>query len=177
MRLEVYQCDEVKYSYSINGTYSSNASDYKILEQELINSANKAGYSITPPYNFQRHHIVPLSEHEAQYSRDILEALDININSAVNGLLLPSGFGDITYIVSENLHNGGHSRSYCAKIEKELSDVLVAYFGDSQDYLKEISNIDVEKKEELTKLICDCLTKIKTKILNGDKEFKVNNKE
>lgn len=108
MWLTYYSWDEVKYSCNINGIYSSGTTDYKILEQELKSAASKTGYSITPPYNFARHHVVALNDPKAKYSRDVLEALGININSAANALFLPTGKGNINYIISETIHNGNH---------------------------------------------------------------------
>lgn len=181
MRLESYQCDEVKYSYSINGTYSSNASDYKILEQELINSANKAGYSITPPYNFARHHIVALKDPKAQYSRDVLEALGININSATNALFLPTGKGNTDYIINEIVHNGNHIAEYHKEVERRIQSVLIQYEEElanvtdikNSDTFNEIINNEQEK-EALKKLICDCLAKIKIDMLNGNQDLRLN---
>ena len=86
MRLEAYQCDEVKYSCSINGTYSSNASDYDILGKEL----HDTGVSY-PKYGFARHHVIPLNAPQTNSAREILYNYDIQINSVADASLYRFG--------------------------------------------------------------------------------------
>ncbi len=58
-----------------------------------------------PPYTNQAHHIVAKNAEKATYSREVLESLDIDLNSASNGILLPSD-RTATYAVTESIHNG-----------------------------------------------------------------------
>ena len=109
MRLEVYQCDEVKYSYSINGTYSSNASDYDILGKEL----HDAGVSY-PKYGFSRHHVIPLNAPQTNSAREILYNYDIQINSVADASLYRFG------MLTSNIYMAW-TRTVCERLKSDYS--------------------------------------------------------
>lgn len=87
----------------------------KASSPELGKNLEKAGKSMPAP-DHQAHHIVAGNEHSATNARRLLEKFKIDINSADNGVWLPSkeaaGKGTI--------HNGRHTGKYHAEVERRL---------------------------------------------------------
>lgn len=88
---------------------------------------------------------------EAEQAREILKAYDIDLNSAANGVLLPSR--NDNYVVLESLHSGGHTNAYCQKVTKRLSGVIDDTEGQDDDTIR--------------KALCDELTNIKIDLFKG----------
>ena len=63
-------------------------------------------------------------------------------------------------MISEHIHNGRHSKSYCQEINKRIRYVVMRSGID-------LTNISDDKKVILRKMICDEITNIKKDILNG----------
>lgn len=124
-----------------------------------------------PPYNNQAHHIVAKNAEKATYSREVLEGLDIDLNSASNGILLPSDKA-ATNAVTESIHNGGHLESYYRYVNKEINDTLMALNPDwdgEVDNIKEIlKGLPDSERAKVKTEICNTLTKIKGKLLDGE---------
>lgn len=123
-----------------------------------------------PPYTNQAHHIVAKNAEKATYSREVLESLDIDLNSASNGILLPSD-RTATYAVTESIHNGWHLESYYDYINNEIGDTLSSFdptWKDESDIKKILQSLSDDDKSKVRAEICNTLTKLKEKLLNGE---------
>ena len=111
-------------------------------------------------------------EQRTQYSRDILAALDININSASNCIFLPSSKKQ-DYIITESIHNGGHLGSYYTYVNNEIKDTLNACnptYEDLEDdkIVETLKTLPEDEKNYVRKSICDTLFDIKSELLEGE---------
>ena len=123
-----------------------------------------------PPYSNQAHHIVAKNAEKATYSSEVLEGLDIDLNSASNGILLPSDRA-ATDAVTESIHNGGHLESYYDYINNEISDKLSALdptWKNEEDIKAILQGLSDVERAKVKAEICNTLTKIKGKLLNGE---------
>lgn len=102
-------------------------------------------------YSNCAHHVVPHNMDAAKEAREILEAFGIDLNSAANGVLLPSHDDD--YVIFESFHPGGHTNQYCYNVNNRLQRVIDKNEGKSDD--------------EIQRALCDELTKIKIDLFNS----------
>ena len=89
---------------------------------------------------------------------------------ASNGTLLPSD-RSVTYAVTESIHNGGHLESYYDCINNEIWDTLSAFdptWKDESDIKKILQSLSDDDKSKVRAEICNTLTKLKEKLLNGE---------
>ena len=131
------------------------------------------------------HHIIALKEESASISRGIIVAVGIDINSATNGILLPHVDSNTPYplwAITESGHTNYHDRDYFTIVQNELIEALRIYDKDLPaiirnnssteqevtEALKKYINNDEKIKEELNKIICDCIFEIKIDLLNGE---------
>ena len=137
-----YNSEEVKRSINVSKTYGKSFSDSDILREEL----KKCGVT-NHDYCNSAHHVVPKNMKAAKEAREILEAYDIELNSAANGVLLP--ISDEPYVVKESYHSGGHTEYYCEIVNSRLRNVVGKYehLGDER--------VQKELCEELTKIKID----------------------
>ena len=138
--------EKVIYSVSDNNT---------TLKANLYNSG--AEY---PPYSFAAHHIVPKGEELAKPSVEILKRYGIDINSAANGVYLPTGEGNTSRVIFESEHLGRHPKKYILYINDRLNEI--------DSYIVK-NNMT---KKEAQKIICDELHKIRQDLLNGKLKIK-----
>ncbi len=150
--------------------YNKSLSESDKLRMELY----KAGV-LCPPYKDGNaaHHIVAKAEPNAQEARNVLEALDIDINSACNGVFLP--YYKDNYVYNESLHRGGHSKEYFLEVNNRFTQTLKAF--DSNLNCNNIKKIQKtytkEQKTELKNNILNCLIEIRYDLLTGN--LKINN--
>ncbi len=170
-RVNTYKSASVSQSCEVSQTAIENAiknnrnTDSGILRESLY----EAGVN-NPPYSNQAHHIVAKNAEKATYSREVLESLDIDLNSASNGVLLPSN-RSANYAVTESIHNGGHLESYYDYINNEIGDTLSAFdptWKDESDIKKILQSLSDDDKSKVRAEICNTLTKLKEKLLNGE---------
>lgn len=103
--------------------------DYKLLRQNMNAEFEASGYAlerfngyndaILPKNNkaaMAAHHIVGNSK-EMSGARYILESLDIDINSALNGVFL---CGSDAYCLEGAVHAGGHSKAYYQTVNQRI---------------------------------------------------------
>lgn len=170
-RVSEYRGTSVSQSCDVSQTAIANAiknernTDSGILREALY----EAGVT-PPPYNNQAHHIVAKNAEKATYSREVLEGLDIDLNSASNGILLPSDRA-ATDAVTESIHNGGHLESYYDYVNNEISDTLSALdptWKNEEDIKAILQGLSDVERAKVKAEICNTLTKIKGKLLNGE---------
>lgn len=133
--------EKVIYSVSDNNT---------TLKANLYNSG--AEY---PPYSFAAHHIVPKNEKAAQQAVKILKKYGIDINSAANGVFLPSGKGNTSRVVLETIHTGRHTKEYIEYVNQRIEEI---------DMIITINKLSYKEAQQL---ICEELHKIRKDLLNG----------
>ena len=150
-RIKDYQ--KIKYNRKVKGTYSENEKHSNILKSELSKSGIKY-----PPYEFQAHHIVAVEAKEAEIARNIVTKYKIDIDSAANGVFLPSK--DNGYVGETSLHIGGHSKKYYSTVNKALED------ADTYITVNKLSG------EDASNYICDILQDIREELLGGS--LKIN---
>ena len=112
---------------------------------------------------------------KATYSREVLESLDIDLNSASNGILLPSN-RSANYAVTESIHNGGHLDSYYEYVNDEIRYTLKNYnpsYADVEDIGAVIKNLPESEKIKVKKEIFNTLADIKLALLEG--KLKIHN--
>lgn len=144
--LNEYASDSVKYSVKVTKSYATSKSNSEILREELYSQG--VTYH---KYSNCAHHVVPHNMDAAKEAREILEAFGIDLNSAANGVLLPSHDDD--YVIFESFHPGGHTNQYCYNVNNRLQRVIDKNEGKSDD--------------EIQRALCDELTKIKIDLFNS----------
>ena len=168
----MYNSIQVVYSYNIPQNISNNLSDSVILRKSLY----EAGIE-SPPYPNQAHHIVAVTAKEAKFSRDVLDCLNIDLNSATNGILLPSDTY-AAYVVTESRHSGGHLLSYYIDVNNEIRDTLIAInpaweLESDEKLISILKSLPESQKEKIRFEICSTIKDIKIELLEG--EIKVQN--
>lgn len=175
-RVNTYKSTSVSQSCEVSQTAIENAiknnrnTDSGILRESLY----EAGVN-NPPYSNQAHHIVAKNAEKATYSREVLESLDIDLNSASNGILLPSN-RSANYAVTESIHNGGHLDSYYEYVNDEIRYTLKNYnpsYADVEDIGAVIKNLPESEKIKVKKEIFNTLADIKLALLEG--KLKIHN--
>ena len=183
--MDAYKSSSVSQSCDVSQTAIENAiknnrnTDSGILRESLY----EAGVT-PPPYSNQAHHIVAKNAEKATYSREVLEGLDIDLNSASNGILLPSD-RTATYVVTESIHNGGHLESYYQYVNEEIRHLESYYQYVNEEILNTLIHINREwetatdlktilknlpesEKSKVKSEICNTLSDIKQELLDGD---------
>lgn len=176
-RLEAYNYESIKYSCSVTDDLKDK-DDYTQLRESLYNG----GVPKVTIYTNAAHHVVALNAPRAYLGRGILKAVDIDINSASNAVILPQPGANVNnpYIITESIHST-HTREYYRTVNKRLLEALEIYdenlpiiIQNSEneqeitEVLKEYINNNEKIKKELNKIICDCLFDIKIDLLNGE---------
>jgi hypothetical protein len=131
----------------VKGTYGSTVGDSTILRNELLAS----GITETP-FKSQAHHIVAAGDKsiEAIEARKILANCGIDINSAANGVFLPT---------SSNLSGAGSAVVHSGR--------------NSGDYLKAVYNALIQANPQDTKQASAVLNDIREQLLEGT--LRINN--
>lgn len=169
--MDAYKSSSVSQSCDVSQTAIENAiknnrnTDSGILRESLY----EAGVT-PPPYSNQAHHIVSKNAEKATYSREVLEGLDIDLNSASNGILLPSD-RTATYVVTESIHNGGHLESYYQYVNEEIRNTLIHInpeWETATDLKTILKNLPESEKSKVKSEICNTLSDIKQELLDGD---------
>ncbi|MCR5022162.1 AHH domain-containing protein [Ruminococcus sp.] len=171
IRVSEYRGTSVSQSCEVSQTAIANAqknnrnNDPGILREALY----EAG--VTPPqYDNQAHHIVAKNAEKATYSREVLEGLDIDLNSASNGILLPID-RTATHAVTESIHNGGHLESYYQYVNEEIRSTLIQInpeWENATDLKSILKNLPESEKSKVKTEICNTLSEIKQELLDGD---------
>ena len=170
-RVSEYRGTSVSQSCDVSQTAIANAiknernTDAGILREALY----EAGVT-PPPYKNQAHHIVAKNAEKATYSREVLEGLDIDLNSASNGILLPSDRA-ATDAVTESIHNGGHLDSYYQYVDEEIRGTLIQInpeWETATDLKSILKNLPESEKSKVKTEICNTLSEIKQELLDGD---------
>ncbi len=144
--LAEYNSEEVKYSTKVSRDYGKTIEASKILREEL----KKCGVT-DHKYPNAAHHVVPIELDYAKDARVILERYGIELNSAANGVILPSQ--DSSDVIYEALHNGSHTKNYCDHIVERLQNVIKNNLSEDSDVIKNA--------------LCDELANIKTDLFTG----------
>lgn len=162
LRVAQYELAKVYEKLIVYKDYSnSGLSPSKILRDEMYNAG-----IYCQQYENAAHHIVAYDADEAQPARDILDKYGIELNSASNGVFLPTEyhaeFGNVAY------HNGGHTNDYYNYVNDQLLKV--------QDEIDE-KNLYIEGDDESRRycagLVCKKIQEIRIELLTG--KLKINN--
>ena len=174
--MDAYKSSSVSQSCDVSQTAIENAiknnrnTDSGILRESLY----EAGVT-PPPYDNQAHHIVAKNAEQATYSREVLESLDIDLNSASNGILLPSD-RSANYAVTETVDNAGHLDSYYHYVNKEIRCYLTNYnpiYDNVENVGAILKELPEAEKAKIREGICNTLSGIKSALLKG--EIKIHN--
>lgn len=107
-------------------------------------------------YNNQAHHIVEANDSSAEVARYILELVGIDIDSAINGVFLPSEhYVDMDITV----HKGSHVKEYAHAVNQAIIDALST------------SGVDLNTiggRLRAREIILDVLKKIRELLLSND---------
>lgn len=150
---EKYKVAEDKIT--VDEKYPKSKSPSAILRDEML----KAGIE-EPEYQNAAHHIVVEKGGDMEKSTEIFKELGIDINSAVNGVFLPTTGADKTNL-TESPHIGRTGKEYKEIVDERITE---AY----NNAVKRNLN-----KADITKEVTKELTNIKNDLLTG--KLKINN--
>ena len=131
-----------------------NKANSKILDEQLQNAGIKK-----PDYNCAAHHIV--SDRTMPNATKALNDYGIDINSATNGVYLPTTNADTSKVTTEVVHSGPNGKDY-----KEALETLIP------DIVENMENVNASYNEIQAALENE-LNNTRTKLLTG--ELKINN--
>ena len=150
-----------KYKNTLNktkveGEYPSYKSNSDILRDQLV----KAGVE-EPNYSNAAHHIVAALGTGMEESVRILEKLGIDLNSACNGVFLPTKKASKTDYDTETLHSGPNGADYKKTVNNKIKKVY-------EDGVKKGLS-----KEKITEKVVKTIDDIKNDLQTG--KLKINN--
>ena len=131
-----------------------NKANSKILDEQLQNAGIKK-----PDYNCAAHHIV--SDRTMPNATKALNDYGIDINSATNGVYLPTTNADTSKVTTEVVHSGPNGKDYKEALETLIPDIVENMENVNASY----NEIQVALENELNNT--------RTKLLTG--ELKINN--
>lgn len=109
-------------------------------------SDRRVGYAITN----QAHHIVEAHDEAAEPARAILAHAGIHLNSAANGVLLPTTATENTG--NATLHWGSHSREYAACV----NGALTAAVQSTAPYIEQYRDNVLTRLAEIRRVLLTC---------------------
>ncbi|MDB5056269.1 MAG: hypothetical protein JWM44_4319 [Bacilli bacterium] len=128
----------------VSKTYPSSYTDSHILSDELQKAGIVKPTDIPGVERWDAHHIVPSgsSNPDAIKAREILKSnnIDIDVNSASNGVFLPNKPGQTTIEIDNQIlatHNGNHTYDYY----KYVADALEPVKTDKVKIIKVLENL------------------------------------
>ena len=127
--------------------------DSKKLDDELL----KAGV-VKPDYKCAAHHIVTDKMEDVV---KIFKKYDIDINSAANGVYLPSRGAKLSEVGKEAIHIGATSDEYRQNLTKTITD-----------FVKELDKTNLSKAAKKDKIL-EKMNDIRNELLTG--KLKINN--
>ena len=127
--------------------------DSKKLDDELL----KAGV-VKPDYKCAAHHIVTDKMEDVV---KIFKKYDIDINSAANGVYLPSRGAKLSEVGKEAIHIGATSDEYRQNLTKTITD-----------FVKELDKMNLSKAAKKDKIL-EKMNDIRNELLTG--KLKINN--
>ncbi|WP_454943244.1 AHH domain-containing protein [Fusobacterium hwasookii] len=133
---------------------NKNKANSKILDKQLQNAGVKK-----PDYNCAAHHLV--SDATMPKATKTLNKYGIEINSATNGVYLPTPNADTSKVTTEVVHSGPNGKEYKELLEKSIPDIAENMENANASY----DDIQAALENELNN------TRIK--LLTG--ELKINN--
>ena len=154
--------DSAKYRSRITNNPNS-ANKVKTSSQILDKELQKAGVK-KPLYNCAAHHIVSDKMDEIV---DFFNKYDIDINSASNGVYLPTKGAKTSEVGKAAIHIGANSEAYRKEIIKRIKDTV----GKAEESYKNLNQFQKDKK--IKKAILDEMDNIKKDLLEGN--LKINN--
>ncbi len=167
-----------------DGSALNQVFDYHPLRREIAANVLEEQLSaggvppITEPDQTQTHHIVEFGAAHADISRQILNWVNININSAVNGVHLPSVYRDDGGDAS--VHSGSHTDAYGDLVRDRLiaavnvnRQVLHAVVPLTPATIGAYLGIAIAVPGD-TVAITAALNQLRTELLSGDIELNSN---
>ena len=150
-----------KYTNTLNktkveGEYPSYKSNSDILRDQLV----KAGVE-EPSYSNAAHHVVAALGTGMEESVRILEKLGIDLNSACNGVFLPTKKASKTDYDTETLHSGPNGADYKKTVNNKIKKVY-------DDAVSEGLS-----KDKVTEKVVKAIDDIKNDLQTG--KLKINN--
>lgn len=117
-----------------------------VPDSNLRNSDRRVGYAITN----QAHHIVEAGDKRANKARTILKDAGICVNSAANGVLLPSehidGTGEAT------IHLGSHVGEYAECVNRALEAAVDGSHSGTKQYRENV----LTRLEQIREVLLTC---------------------
>ena len=131
-----------------------NKANSKILDEQLQNAGIEK-----PDYNCAAHHIV--SDRTMPNATKALNDYGIDINSATNGVYLPTANADSSKVTTEVVHSGPNGKDYKDALETSIPDIV-----------ENMENVNASYNEIQAALENE-LNNTRAKLLTG--ELKINN--
>ena len=133
---------------------NKNKANSKILDKQLQNAGIKK-----PDYNSAAHHLV--SDATMPKATKTLNKYGIEINSATNGVYLPTSKADTSKVTTEVVHSGPNGKEY-----KELLEKSIPYIAENMENTN-------ASYDEIQAALENELNNTRIKLLTG--ELKINN--
>ena len=133
---------------------NKNKANSKILDKQLQNAGVKK-----PDYNCAAHHLV--SDATMPKATKTLNKYGIEINSATNGVYLPTPNADTSKVTTEVVHSGPNGKEYKELLEKSIPDIAENMENANASY------------DEIQAALENELNNTRIKLLTG--ELKINN--
>ena len=133
---------------------NKNKANSKILDKQLQNAGVKK-----PDYNCAAHHLV--SDATMPKATKALNKYGIEINSATNGVYLPTPNADTSKVTTEVVHSGPNGKEYKELLEKSIPDIAENMENANASY------------DEIQAALENELNNTRIKLLTG--ELKINN--
>ena len=131
-----------------------NKANSKILDEQLQNAGIEK-----PDYNCAAHHIV--SDRTMPNATKALNDYGIDINSATNGVYLPTANADSSKVTTEVVHSGPNGKDYKDALETSIPDIV-----------ENMENVNASYNE-IQAVLENELNNTRAKLLTG--ELKINN--
>ena len=133
---------------------NKNKANSKILDKQLQNAGIKK-----PDYNSAAHHLV--SDATMPKATKTLNKYGIEINSATNGVYLPTSKADTSKVTTEVVHSKPNGKEYKELLEKSIPDIAENMENTNASY------------DEIQAALENELNNTRIKLLTG--ELKINN--